>query len=289
MGNFYTDTIQTDERYHSITAIHDVALLEPGFRTQVAAIVDEAKAANVVLQVLETYRSQELQQIYYDRHVTQLKTVGVHHYGLSCDFGVVIGGKINWDAGAYKVVGTLSEKRGLIWGGRFPFGDFGHVQGIAVADQPKLFSGAWYPPPPQMQTAAAPAASPAASVPAVEVALHPATDVPPPGGLTQPQQVALNAIDQVNVQFSGWFRRAALMAFCQIESSFNPTAFRQEPSGVASYGLMQVLDVTARGLGFTGTLDDLYDPATGILWGATYAAHGWDILVKKLQRSPTLW
>jgi soluble lytic murein transglycosylase-like protein len=56
------------------------------------------------------------------------------------------------------------------------------------------------------------------------------------------------------------------------ESSFNPKAFRREAAykwgtnpdypegGDASYGLGQILYSTARGLLFTGTPSDLYDP-----------------------------
>jgi len=39
----------------------------------------------------------------------------------------------------------------------------------------------------------------------------------------------------------------------------------KEPTIVAaSYGLMQILFTTASGLGFAGTADELYDPATNI-------------------------
>jgi soluble lytic murein transglycosylase-like protein len=64
---------------------------------------------------------------------------------------------------------------------------------------------------------------------------------------------------------------ALLKAHAQVESSFNPAAFRQESGGRASRGLMQVLDTTARRLGYTGPLGNdtthvggLYDPAVEI-------------------------
>lgn len=49
------------------------------------------------------------------------------------------------------------------------------------------------------------------------------------------------------------------------ESSFNPDAYRPERAiNDASYGLMQLLLKTARGLGFSGTPDALYDPLINI-------------------------
>ena len=49
------------------------------------------------------------------------------------------------------------------------------------------------------------------------------------------------------------------------ESSGNPMAYRAEPSiHDASYGLMQLLYGTAKGLGYIGTPEGLYDPDTNI-------------------------
>jgi soluble lytic murein transglycosylase-like protein len=54
-------------------------------------------------------------------------------------------------------------------------------------------------------------------------------------------------------------------AVISTESSWNPTAYRAEPRiNDASYGLMQLLYRTAKGLGYTGVPDGLYDPATNI-------------------------
>lgn len=57
------------------------------------------------------------------------------------------------------------------------------------------------------------------------------------------------------------------------ESSFDPTAYREEPQiGDASRGLMQLLFKTARGLGFGGNADDLLDPLTSIEYGSKLLA-----------------
>jgi hypothetical protein len=272
MGNFFTDVIQADPRFDSTNPISDMALLEPHFREMVTQIISDAAGSGADLRVLETYRSQTRQTELFDKGATQLKRVGVHHYGLACDFGVLRGGQIDWHAD-YRIIGRLAEARGLTWGGRFSFHDNGHVQGVAVADQPKLFDGSWYPS--------------ADDASAAEPELRPAVDVPLPGGLTDAQELALEAIDRVNARFANWFNRSSLMAFVQVESSFRPRAFRKEPSGVASYGLMQVLDVTAAGLGLKGDPEQMFDPDVSVFYGALYASKGWNSLLKRFGRIPT--
>jgi len=55
------------------------------------------------------------------------------------------------------------------------------------------------------------------------------------------------------------------------ESGGNPRAYRAEPQiDDASRGLMQFLLSTARGLGYTGEPDGLYDPAISLDLGAHY-------------------
>lgn len=59
-----------------------------------------------------------------------------------------------------------------------------------------------------------------------------------------------------------------IRAVIETESSWNPTAYRAEPKiNDASYGLMQLLYRTARGLGYVGTTDGLYDPEININLG----------------------
>lgn len=54
----------------------------------------------------------------------------------------------------------------------------------------------------------------------------------------------------------------------QVESGGDSNAYRPEPRiNDASYGLMQILGSTARGLGYTGDFAGLYDPATNIELG----------------------
>lgn len=66
---------------------------------------------------------------------------------------------------------------------------------------------------------------------------------------------------------------AWIKAVMQQESSGIPNAYRAEPRiNDASYGLMQLLYRTAKGLGYTGEPDGLYDPDTNIFLGAKLLA-----------------
>ena len=283
--NFYTDVIQRDPRFNSTDAIKDMALLEPSFRDKVVAIMAASKAAGTELVVTETYRSSERQQQLFDQQKTRLRVVGVHHYGLACDFAKIVDGRLSWD-GDWNFLIALADAQGVISGGDWgqpdrdhSFRDWDHVQGVTLDQQPGLFAGTFYP-------GGDSGTGPVAPLPASAAASPPP---PPPADLTAAQAAALAAFDKVNADsFQGWFFRSSGMAFMDVESSFDPNAFRQEPSGVASYGLMQVLDSTAQGLGLTGDPQQMFDPELGIFYGLKYAAQGWNFLTTHLGRPPTL-
>lgn len=60
-------------------------------------------------------------------------------------------------------------------------------------------------------------------------------------------------------------------AVMMTESSGDPNAYRAEPQiNDASYGLMQLLYRTAKGLGYTGTPEGLYDPMINLDLGAKF-------------------
>ena len=144
MSNFYNDVIQCDPRFTSTAQIRDPALLEPGFRAKVATIMTRAHDAGTPLMIIETYRSQARQEMLFQQKATQLRTVGVHHYGLAVDFAKLIKGEPSW-TGPWDFLGELAASQGCTWGGSWTFKDYGHVQGITVAEQSGLFAGTWYP------------------------------------------------------------------------------------------------------------------------------------------------
>lgn len=150
--SFFDTVIRVSAAYHSDAVCKDTALLEPGTRAAVQALMDEAKQEGHDLRLLETYRSQTRQSHLFMQHATQLRTVGCHGYGVAVDFGVFINGKYAENNTPYVFLRVLARKHGLIsgqdWGHAITgsFVDSGHVQRVPVWRQQALFSGAWYPP-----------------------------------------------------------------------------------------------------------------------------------------------
>jgi soluble lytic murein transglycosylase-like protein len=62
-------------------------------------------------------------------------------------------------------------------------------------------------------------------------------------------------------------------AIVRIESNFNPRATGRQ----REVGLMQIKFETARGIGFTGTREELYEPDTNLKWGMKYLAMAWKL------------
>ncbi len=150
--SFYTDVIQKNPRFESTDQIRDLSLLEAITRAAVNAIVADAlRFYGIVLIATETFRSRPRQKILFVQHATKLEDVGVHHFGLACDFAKMIGGNISW-AGDWSFLRELAEKHGLIsgldWGQpniKHDWVDPDHVQRCLKADENNLFSGVWYP------------------------------------------------------------------------------------------------------------------------------------------------
>lgn len=150
MPGFY-DVLRNSKAFRSDAVCKDPAMLEPGTRAAVAALLADAKAQNIDLRLLETYRSQTRQSTLFMRRATQLRTVGCHGYGVAADFGVFIKNVYQGSNKPYVFLRTLARKHGLIsgqdWGhpkeGNFV--DSGHVQRVPVWRQSALFGGSWYP------------------------------------------------------------------------------------------------------------------------------------------------
>jgi hypothetical protein len=146
--NFYTDVIQKHPLYHSPNRCAALGLLEPIMRQAVQRFM---AASPVPLMVFETYRSSERQIALFNAKATELRTVGVHHYGLACDLVKVVNGQPSWK-GDFSFFAPLAKEMGLIsglnWGqpdSHHSFIDSDHVQRITVARQVALFAGTWYP------------------------------------------------------------------------------------------------------------------------------------------------
>lgn len=153
MSTFYDTTIRNSPAFHSNAVCKDMAMLEPGTRAAVLALVDEAGKQGHDLRVLETYRSQTRQSALFAKHATQLRTVGCHGYGVAVDFGVFVKGEYQGDNRPYVFLREMARNHGLIsgqdWGHAITgsFVDSGHVQRVPVWRQAALFAGLWYPEP----------------------------------------------------------------------------------------------------------------------------------------------
>jgi hypothetical protein len=151
--NFYADVIAKSPKFNSVARIDDLDLLEPVTRAAVQAIVAGARNVyGIDLMVYETYRSQARQTALFNQHASQLKLVGVHHFGLACDLVKNVAGAPSWK-GDFSFLGALGRAHGLIWGGDWGhpappahgFVDDDHVQRCAVPRQHALFAQSWYP------------------------------------------------------------------------------------------------------------------------------------------------
>jgi hypothetical protein len=141
-----------DNRFNSVNAITDLNLLEPVTRANTLNIIKDASEHGYTLKVAETYRSKQRQLHLYNQHFTQLKNVGVHHYGLAVDLNLIKNGIYDPKGEDYKFLVELCMKYGMIsgidWGTpKLPhsFRDWDHIQRITVKRQDSLFSGNWYP------------------------------------------------------------------------------------------------------------------------------------------------
>lgn len=150
--NFYSTVIRNSKYFGSDIVCKDMAMLEPGTRAAVLAMLDDAKTEGIDLRVLETYRSQTRQSALFMKRATQLRVVGCHGYGVAVDFGVFIKGQYQGDNKPYIFLRELARKHGMIsgqdWGHAKTGGfvDSGHVQRCPVWRQSALFGGSWYPP-----------------------------------------------------------------------------------------------------------------------------------------------
>lgn len=151
MASFYDTVLRNSKAFRSDVVCKDPAMLEPGTRAAVLALIADAKGVGKDVRLLETYRSQTRQSYLFTRRATQLRVVGCHGYGVAADLGVFVDGVYQEKNAPYVFLKFLARQHGLIsgqdWGhareGNFV--DSGHVQRVPVWRQNALFGGAWYP------------------------------------------------------------------------------------------------------------------------------------------------
>jgi peptidoglycan L-alanyl-D-glutamate endopeptidase CwlK len=124
--------------YHRAVVTADPQLLAPLFRGAVEAAIAECNSQALHALVYETYRSNELQAIYYARGRTVIppdqpvtyamnNLYSWHGYGLAVD---VIHRIKQWDAGEewFQKVAGIFTRHGCRWGGDWLQRDLPHFQ-----------------------------------------------------------------------------------------------------------------------------------------------------------------
>jgi peptidoglycan L-alanyl-D-glutamate endopeptidase CwlK len=124
--------------YHLAKPTNNLDLLAPGFRAAVDAAIAECGRENLDARVFETYRSNELQALYYARGRTMkppptpvtnamANLYSWHGYGLAVD---VIHRSEGWNAGDrwFADVAAIFKAQGCKWGGDWTSPDRPHFQ-----------------------------------------------------------------------------------------------------------------------------------------------------------------
>jgi soluble lytic murein transglycosylase-like protein len=102
-----------------------------------------------------------------------------------------------------------------------------------------------------------------------------------------PSKIGATQFDDLFFEKAAWYSvpYTWVKAIAGAESDYNPNAYREEPQiNDASRGLMQVLERTARALGYQGTADGLFDPATSVDLGTKLLAENIQRFGKDFQR-----
>ncbi len=107
--------------------------LHPYFRDKVVQLINLARLKGVELAVVETYRTRAKQAEYKSMGKRYTRTgagSSKHQYGLAVDLVPIVNGQAQWhNMQLWRKVGSIGERLGLRWGGRWrsPF-DPGHFE-----------------------------------------------------------------------------------------------------------------------------------------------------------------
>lgn len=104
-----------------LTTTNELVVLHPAFRNKVIELIQACKEEGIEVQILETYRTPELQNTYKKRGVSRLSGgESKHQYGLAVDIVPIINNKQQWNnKKLWTKLGKLGESLGLQWGGKW--------------------------------------------------------------------------------------------------------------------------------------------------------------------------
>jgi peptidoglycan L-alanyl-D-glutamate endopeptidase CwlK len=111
--------------------INDLSVLHPTFRNKVVMLLYEAKKAGIELEVVETYRHPDRQDMLRRKGRSMLHGGrSKHQHYLAVDVVPVKYGWFLWhDKELWAKIGKIGKKQGLIWGGDWKrFRDYPHFE-----------------------------------------------------------------------------------------------------------------------------------------------------------------
>ncbi|CAL1519738.1 peptidoglycan-binding protein [Chitinophaga sp. MM2321] len=134
--DFYLQTLVTSTKYNSQTPVDDQALLYPDFLARLKSCVSQYRQTypDQDITFTETYRSNTLQEQYFNNGASKIKTNGMHHYGIAADSIFIINGKRTYK-GDINLIRSIYKQNGLTILGMW---DALHAQYITIAQQQPL-------------------------------------------------------------------------------------------------------------------------------------------------------
>jgi hypothetical protein len=138
----------------SMAMITELNSLHPYFRDQIIELIRQCKAKGIELAIVEAYRTPSKQNEYRSMGKKYTRSSGgfsKHQYGLAIDVVPIVDSVAEWhNAALWKKVGTVGERLGLRWGGRWrhPY-DPGHFEWTNGLSGYQLAQGLFPPAPKQ--------------------------------------------------------------------------------------------------------------------------------------------
>lgn len=131
----YENVLKDSEHFGSLSPVNDMELLYPEFLDRLIICFTEytEQKPGEEVYIVETYRSNALQEKYYEEGKSRIRRNGMHHFGLAADAAFYINGKFSYD-GDYNLLRKIFRRNGLTvlnW-------EKGHVQFVKVSEQPEI-------------------------------------------------------------------------------------------------------------------------------------------------------
>lgn len=119
------------------TADRNWSRLDPAFMQRALLVFARLETRGYQMALLEGYRSPDRQDALANLGPTVTRARAYqsrHQYGLALDAAPMQNGRLviserdPWAMQAYQALGEEAEKAGLVWGGRWSFRDYGHIE-----------------------------------------------------------------------------------------------------------------------------------------------------------------